>query len=78
MLAAIEKAGDARSMSYQLELSRTLVLAYAQLPPAEALAGIERVARQFPNVTDSLSSNSHYAESPLELMDIVVVGVVDE
>jgi hypothetical protein len=78
MVAAIEKAGDPRSLSYQLELSRTLVLAHAQLPPAESLAAIERVARQFPDVTDSFSSNTHYAKSVLELMDIVVVGVVDE
>ncbi|MDQ3339319.1 MAG: hypothetical protein M4D80_29495 [Myxococcota bacterium] len=78
MLAAIEKAGDSRSISYRLELSRTLVLAYAQLPSDEALAAIERVARQFPSISDSFSTNSHYAKSVLELMDTVVVGVVDE
>ena len=78
VLAEVEKAGASRTLFSRLEVSRALVLAYAQLPPAEGLAAIERVARQFPDVTDAFGTNSHYAKTVLELMDIVVVGVVDE
>lgn len=79
MLAALEAPlAEAMTLTARLEISRALVLGLAQLPRDEALAAIERLARQYPGITDSFGTNTHYAKSVLELMDIVVIGVVDE
>ncbi len=78
MLTKLEQAVDLESPGAQYELLRTLVLAYAQLPQAEGLAAIERVARRFPTTTDDFGTNTHYAKSVLDLVDLLVVGVVDE
>lgn len=81
MLAELEAPLDevgGMTLHARLELVHALALAFAQLPREEALAAIERLARQYPGITDSYGTNSHYALSLLWLMDSVIVGVVDE
>jgi hypothetical protein len=61
-----------------MDVQRGLPPAYAYLPKQEALAAIERVARNFPRVTDSFGTNSHFSLYVLAFVDALVVGVVDE
>lgn len=66
------------TMTAKLELTRSLALAYAQAPLADALTGIAELSNQLKEVTDSFGTNSHYCLSVLHFVDSLVLGITSD
>lgn len=61
-----------------LELVRALALAYAQAPLAYALGEIAELAGHFRDITDNLSTNSHFCLSVVHFVESLVLGITSD
>src|SRR5262249_36590809 len=70
--------GASMTLTARLELPRSLALAYANAPLADALAGIAELAGQLPEISDSFGTNSHFCLSVLHFVESLVLGITSD
>jgi hypothetical protein len=62
----------------RLDITRALALAYAQAPLQRALAGLDELANQYKDITDSYGTNTHYCLSVLDFVESLVLGITSD
>ena len=55
---------------------RAIAKGYASGPVDVAIAGVDRLAIGFAEVTDSLGTNSHYARSVVDYVESLLLGLL--
>ncbi len=58
----------------RLEVIKAMASASSHLPLADAIAQLQSLARQLPQITDSFNTNSHFCLSVLQFMESLVFG----
>lgn len=70
--AALEKGG--LMPVDRLRVTRALAVAYAHMPLPLALGGLEHLAAQLPDISDSFNTNSHFCLSVISFMESLILG----
>jgi cellulose synthase operon protein C len=70
--------GDERTPMHRIERIRALARAYSQAPLGHALGGINELAGQLRDISDSYGTNSHYCLSVLHFVESLVTGITSD
>lgn len=74
----VPKGAQNQSVEPCLQVHSALASAWSQAPEQHAVAGLERLAKQLKNVTDSYGTNSHFCRSVIQFMEALVLGYASE
>jgi cellulose synthase operon protein C len=77
-ISALTKDAPRPPLTAALDLTRALALAYAQAPLGNALGGIAELSGHLRDITDNLSTNSHYCLSVLHFVESLVLGITSD
>lgn len=62
----------------RLEVTRALAGAASHLPLGQAIAELQRLATQLPQISDSFNTNSHFCLSVIQFMEALILGYASE